>query len=93
MQVLEDEQELARRLLHMFDDEQREVVVYADEAPEDIETREIVQVEPGPPRGLSVREMNEGQADLLMQLVEEYAYRVRPELADAELAEISKSRR
>ena len=91
MQVLEDEQELARRLLHMFDDEQLEVVAYADEPPEDIETREIVQVEPGPPRGLSVREMTEAQADLLIQLVEEYAYRIRPELADAELAEIRRA--
>lgn len=91
MEVLEGEQELARRLLHMFDDQQREVVVYANRPPVDIETREIVQVEPGPPRGLSVREMSETQAGLLMQLVEEYAYRIRPELADAEMAEIRRA--
>lgn len=91
MEVLKDEQEMARRLLHLFDDEQLEIVVYADEPPVDIETREIAQVEPGPPRGLSVREMDEGQAELLMQLVEEYAYRIRPELADAELAEIRRA--
>ena len=91
MEVLASEQELARRLLHLFDDEQREVVVYANRPSEDIETREIVQVEPGPPRGLSVREMTEAQSDLLIQLIEEYAYRIRPELADAEMAEIRRA--
>ncbi len=88
LQVLADEQELARQLLHLFDESQHEIVVYAGEPPRDIETRELRQADPGPPRGLSLREMTQHQADLLMRLVEKYAYRIRAELADLELAEI-----
>ena len=91
MEVLADEQNLARQLLHLFDDNQREAVVYADSPPRDIETRELRQADPGPPRGLSLREMNQEQADLLIQLVEEYALRMRPQLAELELAEMRRA--
>ena len=91
MEVLAAEQGLARQLLHLLDDGQREVVVYADAPPEDIETREQRQADPGPPRGLSLREMTQEQADLLMQLVEEYALRIRPQLAELELTEIRRA--
>ncbi len=88
LQVLADEQALARQLLHLFDDSQREIAVYADDPPRDIESREQRQADPGLPRGLAAREMTTVQADLLMQLVEEYALRIRPELAELELAEV-----
>ncbi len=91
LQVLADEQALARALLHMFDESQREIAVYAAEAPQDIATRQMRQADPGPPKGLSVREMTEPQAALLMQLVETYAYRIRPQLADLELAELRRA--
>jgi len=91
LQVLADEQELARQLLHLLDERQHLIAVYAAEPPRDIETRELRQADPGPPRGLSLREMTEDQADLLMRLVEEYAYRIRTELADLELAEVRRA--
>lgn len=91
MEVLADEQELARRLLHLFDDAQRETVVYAASAPRDIQTREQRRADPGPPRGLSVREMTQEQSDLLIELVEEYALRMRPQLAELELAEMRRA--
>ena len=91
MQVLADEQLLAKQLLGLFDDEQREIVVYTGTPPRDIETRAQRSVDPGPPRGLSLREMTQEQADLLMQLVEEYALRIRPTLAERELAEIRRA--
>ena len=88
LQVLADEQALARQLLHSFDDDQREIAVYADTAPRDIESRELRAADPGPPRGLAAHDMTKVQADLLMRLVEVYAYRIRPELAELELAEV-----
>ncbi len=88
LQVLVDEQDLARQLLHLLDDNQREIAVYADDAPRDIESREVRQVDPGPPRGLAAGEMTKAQADLLLQLVEEYARRIRSELAELELAKV-----
>jgi len=91
LQVLADEQELARQLLQLFDDAQRELVIYAEVPPRDIETRAQRRVDPGPPRGLSLREMTQDQADLLMQLIDEYAYRVRPQLAELELAELRRA--
>ena len=91
LEVLADEQVLARQLLHSFDEGQRETVVYADKAPRDIATREQRQADPGPPLGLSVREMTGAQADLLMRLVETYAYRMRPQLADLELEEMRRA--
>ena len=91
LEVLADEQVLARQLLHSFDQSQLEGVVYANRAPRDIATREQRQANPGPPRGLSVREMTQVQADLLMRLIETYAYRLRPQLADLELAELRRA--
>ncbi len=88
LQVLADEQDLARQLLHLFDDSQREIAVYADNPPRDIQSRELRQADPGPPRGLAAREMTTAQANLLLQLVEEYAHRIRPELAEQELADV-----
>ena len=88
LQVLANEQELARQLLHLFDDSQREIVVYADNPPRDIQSRELRQADPGPPRGLAAREMTTAQANLLLSLVEEYAHRIRPELAEQELADV-----
>jgi hypothetical protein len=79
---------LARQLLHLFDDSQREIAVYADNPPRDIQSRELRQADPGPPRGLAAREMTTAQANLLLQLVEEYAHRIRPELAEQELADV-----
>lgn len=88
LQVLADEQEMARHLLHLLDERQHMIAVYADEPPRDIESRELRQADPGPPRGLALGEMTQDQADLLIGLVEKYAYRIRPELADLELAEV-----
>ena len=88
LQVLADEQDLARQLLHLLDDSQRKIAVYADDAPRDIESRELRQADPGPPRGLAAGEMTTAQADLLMRLVDEYAHRIRPELAELELEKV-----
>ncbi|MEE8237391.1 MAG: DUF3500 domain-containing protein [Gammaproteobacteria bacterium] len=88
LQVLADEQDLARQLLHLLDDSQRKIAVYADDAPRDIESRELRQADPGPPRGLAAGEMTTAQADLLMRLVDEYAHRIRPELAELEMEKV-----
>ena len=88
LQVLADEQEMARHLLHLLDERQRELAVYADEPPRDIESRELRQADPGPPRGLALGEMDTRTSRSSDRLVEKYAYRIRPELADLELAEI-----
>src|SRR5262249_1076469 len=46
---------------------------------------------PGSPVGLAAADMTAAQQKLLMTLVENYAYRLRPELAESDLAKIAKA--
>src|SRR5690606_5393491 len=88
LDVLADEQRLARELLGMFTGEARAAVVFAEEAPRDIFTSNSRRVEIGEPIGPAVNEMTPQQADALMALIRVYLDRMRPELAQAELEKI-----
>lgn len=88
LEVLDLEQNLARRLLQSFDGAQRARVVYADRPPRDIETGAARRAEPGAPRGLPMSAMASAQKALLTTLVEVYARRLKDELADRELDRI-----
>ncbi|HEX6994722.1 MAG TPA: DUF3500 domain-containing protein [Gammaproteobacteria bacterium] len=91
LEVLADEQRLARALLRLFDAEARAGVVFAEEAPRDIATSNSRRVDIGAPIGLAVRDMTPQQADALMGLIRVYLDRMRPELAQAELEKIMRA--
>lgn len=91
LEVLEEEQTLARSLLRLFDGEARDKVVIDDAAPRDIVTGNSHRADPGAPEGLAMAQMNDAQADLLMELVGVYANRLRLEIAKRELQKITEA--
>lgn len=91
LEVLPEEQTLGRRLLHLFDDEQRAEVVIAARAPRDIVTGNSRRPEPGRSAGLAAADMSDAQIDALMELIRVYADRMRLELAKVELQKITEA--
>ena len=60
------------------------------EAPKEMITAAERKVNPLTPDGLSNAEMDDAQKSLLAKIMSEYLHRVRPDLADEELAAIKK---
>lgn len=71
--VLAKEEDVAFRLLGMFDDQQRKIVVIAEKAPRDIRSAAEAQAPDAQPQGLPVKGMTSEQAKLLRELIEVYA--------------------
>jgi hypothetical protein len=91
LRVLAVEEDLGRELVKSLSDDQRKTAIYDSKAPRDIITSNSRKADPGPPVGIQASEMTTSQRKLLMTLVENYAYRLRRELADDDLAKISKA--
>jgi hypothetical protein len=84
--TLPEAEDLAKQLFASLDDGQRKIALQKRQFPE-IEQGNAV-AHPGEPRGLPAAQMNEKQRDLLMKLIQSYAQRMLPEIAEAELAEV-----
>lgn len=91
LEILADEQTLARRLLNSITGPAREKVMIATQAPRDIITSNSRRADPGNPQGLKLADMTDEQADLLMDLVGVYTDRMRLELAKAEIERITEA--
>jgi hypothetical protein len=89
LRVLAVEEDLGRELVKSLTPEQAKTAVYDARAPRDIITGNSRKANPGLPVGLAAGDMTPAQQKLLMTLVENYAYRLRPELADEDLAKIA----
>lgn len=83
--VLGAEQELARELMHGLDDHARLRALIAPEAPEEIITGPGREHSLRRPCGLPFTALDASQGALLLDLVETYARRLRPELASWEM--------
>ena len=88
LRPLAKEEDWARSLLHSFQDNARQKAVDRGRAPRDIVTGTSRKADIGSPQGISVAEMDSEQAAALMRLIEEYAHRLRPELAAVELDQL-----
>jgi hypothetical protein len=88
VRVLAAEEDLARKLVKSFNDEQRRVAIYTNTAPSDIITSADRKARVLSPAGLAASRMNPEQAHLLQSLIREYVYRYRPEVADQDLKKI-----
>jgi hypothetical protein len=88
LRVLAVEEDLGRELVKSLSPEQATTAIYDARAPRDIITANSRKADPGTPVGLVAGEMTAAQQRLLMTLVENYAYRLRNELADDDLAKI-----
>jgi hypothetical protein len=89
LRVLAVEEDLGRELVKSLSDEQRKTAIYDVTAPKEIITGNSRKAKPGPPVGIAAGDMTPAQQKLLMTLVENYAYRLRSELADDDLAKIA----
>ena len=83
------EQDLPRELLRSLNAEQRKLAIFSDKAPGDMLTKARPYVKRGDtPGGLPYSKLTGVQKALIRRLVEEYANRHRPEIAQQELAKI-----
>ena len=91
--VLRREQELGRDLAKSLTQEQRKVALFPLHKGYvgHLRTGNARKVDPRAPRGLGGSQMTPQQAGVLKSLVEEYAHRHRPELAERDLARISQA--
>ena len=90
--VLAAEEDLARELLASLDDAQRRQAIVAPVAPPDVLLVPGAGFELVTEQGLSHREMNERQRQMVWGLVEQFAHRLRGEFAAHELARIEAQR-
>jgi hypothetical protein len=85
LRVLGSEETLARKLINSFDDDQRQIAIYTNAAPADVITSADRKAHLLTPTGLPASKMTSEQKSLLTDLVKEYVYRNRAELADGDL--------
>jgi len=96
LRVLSAEEDIARTLVQSLDAQQKQVAVLPGAVPGDIRTGENLDIANIPdfdinkPTGIAASRLNAKQQEMLTALVEEYAYRMPIELADATMAEIRK---
>jgi len=91
LQVLADEENLARALLHSLKPAQLKKALIADKAPGDIFTAAEQTVSPLENKGITASDLNWHQKESLLEIIETYLHHVRPELADQELESIDKA--
>ena len=89
--ALAPEEDLGRQLFLSFSGAAREKVLLDVKAPDEIVTGASRKAEIGPPQGVAMSAMSSEQARLLRDLLSVYVQRLRPELAEAELARIRKA--
>jgi hypothetical protein len=88
LRVLAAEEDLARKLLLSFNEEQRRTAIYTNRAPSDIisgTNRPAMLLKPA---GLAMGQMNQTQQTILMDLLKEYFYRARPEVAELDVKKV-----
>jgi hypothetical protein len=96
LRVLAAEEDMGRALVQSLDAQQKQVAVLPGNAPGDIRTGENLNIDKIPdldlnkPTGIQASRLNAKQQEALIALVEEYAYRMPIELADATMTEIKK---
>ena len=90
IRTLPKEELAARELFRSFHGAQLTKVLMDAKAPAEIITGASRQADPGPPAGVPVAAMTKEQARALLGLIETYAHRWRPEVAEAELEKLRK---
>jgi hypothetical protein len=81
LRALAEEEDLARALVTSLDAAQRATAVIASDAPRDIITGNLNQVDPLSPAGISTDQLDAGQRAKLVELIEVYLSRMASELA------------
>jgi hypothetical protein len=88
LRVLGGEEDLARKLVTSFNDDQRTLAVITNVAPRDIITGANRKAQTLEPMGIAAAKLQKSQQDMLFAVVKEYVFRYRNELAEADLKAI-----
>ena len=88
--ILGKEEDLGRALAKSLSEEQRKEAVILVEAPKDI-FNDPKRVDPTKPEGISQGKLNDAQKAALVELMKEYLFRCRPDVAAEEMARIEKA--
>src|SRR5437762_8499067 len=91
LRVLGAEEDLARQLVKSLTDEQKKAAIYTNTAPREIITGNDRKARALSPTGISAAKLNAAQTELVWQLIKEYVYRYRPEIADHDLKKIEQA--
>ena len=90
LRILAAEEELARRLMGLFNAEQKKRALIDAEAPEDIVTRWDPRVNIDSPIGLPISEMRAEQEKSAMELIIQYVSRMPIDVAETQMEHIEK---
>ncbi len=88
LRVLGVEEDLARTLVKSLNDDQKKIAIYTNKAPSEIITGADRKAHVLDPHGISMKELNGDQKQMLLAVIQEYVDRARGEIADKEFAEI-----
>ena len=88
LRVLFDEEHVARKLTLSLLQTGKKEVLFSEKPPKEILTKEERKADPLKPEGLSAANMSEAHQKLLVELLEVYLERYRPELVEVEMKAI-----
>lgn len=88
LKVLAAEEDQARALVKSLDEGQKKRAVIADKAPKDILTEALPEAASLGEEGIPFPELNDSQQAAMRELMRVYVHRLRPEIAEAEMAAI-----
>jgi hypothetical protein len=91
LRVLAAEEDLGRKLITALDESQRKTAIMSETAPREIITGEQQRPDPLKPTGIPAAQLTQAQKTMLMDLIREYAGRVRAELAQQDLKKIEQA--
>jgi len=91
LRVLGGEEDLARQLVKSLTPDQRKAAVINTDAPRDIITANDRKARSLEPLGISAAQLTKAQQDLFIDLLKQYLFRARTEVAEADLKTIQQS--
>jgi hypothetical protein len=91
LRVLAAEEDYARSLVSSLSDDLKKIAIYTNTAPSDIITGAERHARVLTPKGVTLAQLNQAQSDLFWNVIKEYVYRYRSEIADVELSKIAKA--
>jgi len=89
LRVLASEEDLAYELIKSLDAEQRKVALLPTEAPREVITGNARKAKSLEPLGISAAQLTSPQKEVLRNLLKEYVFRYRSEIAESDLKKIT----
>lgn len=91
MRTLGEVEDAGRKMILALNDEQKKKAIFQAVVPKDIFTAASRKAALAAPAGIPASEMTAPQKEQLMELIKEYAHRMRPELAAQDVEKIEKA--